>query len=171
MELKFEPKAQISAKNRFAPWRKSITMNQCLDETVIEDYDPYSDPDYAPPKRRKLSEKPNPEKVLAVVPIILIPQIMLAGLVAKIGSSTVELVSYLTFTRWGIEGFGNIQGEILHEGNVNKSIEILKISFHNSYQENFDSSGSLTLDFIAIMTLVIIMFILIYFTLKRKDSI
>ena len=111
------------------------------------------------------------EKVLAVVPIILIPQIMLAGLVAKIGSSTVELVSYLTFTRWGIEGFGNIQGEILHEGNVNKSIEILKISFHNSYQENFDSSGSLTLDFIAIMTLVIIMFILIYFTLKRKDSI
>lgn len=111
------------------------------------------------------------EKVLAVVPIILIPQIMLAGLVAKIGSSTVELVSYLTFTRWGIEGFGNIQSEILHQGNVNKAIEILKISFHNSYQENFDSSGSLTLDFIAIMTLVIIMFILIYFILKRKDSI
>jgi ABC-type multidrug transport system ATPase subunit/pSer/pThr/pTyr-binding forkhead associated (FHA) protein len=111
------------------------------------------------------------EKVLAVVPIILIPQIMLAGLVAKIGSSTVELVSYLTFTRWGIEGFGNIQRDILHEGYVNKAIEILKISFHNSYQENFNSSGSLTLDFIAIMTLVIIMFILIYFILKRKDSI
>ena len=81
------------------------------------------------------------------------------------------MLSYLTFTRWGIEGFGNIQSEILHEGNVNKAIEILKISFHNSYQENFDSSGSFILDFIAIMTLVIIMFILIYFILKRKDSI
>ena len=53
------------------------------------------------------------EKVLAVVPIVLIPQIMLAGLVAKIGSKTVEFVSYMTFTRWGIEGFGNIQGDIV----------------------------------------------------------
>ena len=114
------------------------------------------------------------EKVLAVVPIVLIPQIMLAGLVAKIGSTTVEFVSYLTFTRWGIEGFGNIQGDIVTENPINKTadaVEFLKNSFHESYSDNFNSSGTLYLDFIAIFCLVSIMFISLYLILKSKDSI
>ena len=114
------------------------------------------------------------EKVLAVVPIVLIPQIMLAGLVAKIGSKTVEFVSYMTFTRWGIEGFGNIQGDIVTDNPLNKTadaIELLKNSFHVSYSDHFNSSGTLSLDFMAIFCLVSIMFISLYLILKGKDSI
>ncbi len=114
------------------------------------------------------------EKVLAVVPIVLIPQIMLAGLVAKIGSTTVEFVSYMTFTRWGIEGFGNIQGDIVTDNPLNKTadaVEFLKNNFHESYSDHFNSSGTLSLDFIAIFCLVSIMFISLYLILKSKDSI
>ena len=114
------------------------------------------------------------EKVLAVVPIVLIPQIMLAGLVAKIGSKTVEFISYLTFTRWGIEGFGNIQGDLVTDNPLNKTsdaIVLLKNNFHESYSDNFNSSGSLSLDFVAILCLVVTMFISLYLILKSKDSI
>ena len=114
------------------------------------------------------------EKVLAVVPIVLIPQIMLAGLVAKIGSKTVEFISYLTFTRWGIEGFGNIQGDLVTNNPLNKTsdaIVLLKNNFHESYSDNFNSSGSLSLDFVAILCLVVMMFISLYLILKSKDSI
>ena len=114
------------------------------------------------------------EKVLAVVPIVLIPQIMLAGLVAKIGSKTVEFVSYLTFTRWGIEGFGNIQGDIVTENPLNKTadaVDFLKQNFHESYSDHFNSSGTLSLDFMAIFCLVSIMFISLYLILKSKDPI
>ena len=114
------------------------------------------------------------EKVLAVVPIVLIPQIMLAGLVAKIGSKTVEFVSYMTFTRWGIEGFGNIQGDIVTDNPLNKTadaVEFLKNNFHESYSNHFNSSGTLSLDFMAIFFLVSLMFISLYLILKSKDSI
>ena len=114
------------------------------------------------------------EKVLAVVPIVLIPQIMLAGLVAKIGSKTVEFISYLTFTRWGIEGFGNIQGDLVTDNPLNKTsdaIVLLKNNFHESYSDNFNSSGTLSLDFVAILCLVVTMFISLYLILKSKDSI
>ena len=114
------------------------------------------------------------EKVLAVVPIVLIPQIMLAGLVAKIGSKTVEFVSYMTFTRWGIEGFGNIQGDIVTDNPLNKTadaVEFLKNNFHESYSDHFNSSGKLSLDFMAILFLVSLMFISLYLILKSKDSI
>ena len=114
------------------------------------------------------------EKVLAVVPIVLIPQIMLAGLVAKIGSKTVEFISYLTFTRWGIEGFGNIQGDLVTDNPLNKTsdaIVLLKNNFHESYSDHFNSSGTLSLDFVAILCLVVTMFISLYLILKSKDSI
>lgn len=52
------------------------------------------------------------EKVMTVVPIALIPQIMLAGVVAKIDNGFKELLSYLTLGRWGTEGLGRIQDDL-----------------------------------------------------------
>ena len=52
------------------------------------------------------------EKVMTLVPIALIPQIMLAGVVAKISSPVVEVLSYLTLSRWGNEGFCNVQENV-----------------------------------------------------------
>ena len=118
------------------------------------------------------------EKVMTVVPIVLIPQIMLAGLIAKINTTAVELISYLTFTRWGTEGFNAIQKQIVvsqpsQMGIIEKvksnAIIELKRSFYKEYAEWFgDFSGTLMLDFIAVLILVILMTYFIYKQLKRK---
>lgn len=118
------------------------------------------------------------EKVMTVVPIVLIPQIMLAGLVAKINTIVVELISYLTFTRWGTEGFNAIQDQIIvsqlsqmgtiEEVESNAIVE-LKKSFYKEYPEWFgDFSGTLMLDLMAVLVLVTIMTFFIYKQLKRK---
>lgn len=51
----------------------------------------------------------NAEKVMTVVPIVLIPQILLSGAIAKVDSSIKVILSYMTFGRWGTEGLANIQ--------------------------------------------------------------
>ena len=51
----------------------------------------------------------NTEKVMTVVPIALMPQIMLAGVVTRIDNVAKELLSYVTLGRWGTEGFARIQ--------------------------------------------------------------
>ena len=53
----------------------------------------------------------NTEKVMTVVPIILMPQIMLAGVLTGIDSRFKEILSYLTLGRWGTEGFARIQND------------------------------------------------------------
>ena len=59
------------------------------------------------------------EKVMTIVPLALIPQIMLGGVVAKISSSLVEVISYVTLSRWGTEGFSILQKDV-----VGTSVEI-----------------------------------------------
>ena len=49
------------------------------------------------------------ERVMTIVPISLIPQIMLAGVLAKIQNPLVEFISYFTLSRWGNEGLSIIQ--------------------------------------------------------------
>lgn len=51
----------------------------------------------------------NTEQVVTIVPIILLPQIMLSGAINRINSQFIELVSYGTLGRWGMEGLGRIQ--------------------------------------------------------------
>jgi len=49
------------------------------------------------------------EQVMTVVPMALMPQIILAGVITRIDESWKELLSYLTLGRWGTEGFARIQ--------------------------------------------------------------
>lgn len=51
----------------------------------------------------------NTELVMTVVPIALMPQIMLAGVINRIDSLGKEVLSYFTLGRWGTEGFANLQ--------------------------------------------------------------
>jgi hypothetical protein len=127
------------------------------------------------------------EKVMTVVPIALIPQIMLAGIVAKITTVHVELLSYLTLSRWGTEGFCNIQEKVMLSMPVTNpttgkttetiskidAIEQLKNNFHpTKYEAIFGPMhGHLKLDFIAVATLGLIFFICICIALKKKDTI
>jgi ABC-type multidrug transport system ATPase subunit len=52
------------------------------------------------------------EKVMSLVPIALIPQIMLAGVLTKILSVGIEFLSYFSISRWATEGFNSIQDKI-----------------------------------------------------------
>lgn len=131
------------------------------------------------------------EKVMSIVPIVVIPQIMLAGIVANIQNGGVEFISYFTFSRWGTEGFSLIQKNVIDKvplvntdpssGKVigiiydNKSIgayELLKGNFYSSYNSTFgDSAGTLRLDFIMVSFLTIFFLFGVWVSLKKKDSI
>jgi ABC-type multidrug transport system ATPase subunit len=134
------------------------------------------------------------EKVMTIVPIILIPQVMLAGAVAKIPNAMVELLSYLTLSRWGNEGFSFIQKDVLMQApDMKKAIELAnqgreEVPIHNIkvnaaeelqkgfHMETFESifgqaSNSLKLDAAIVLTMAIIFFVGIYISLKMKDSI
>lgn len=52
------------------------------------------------------------EKVMTVVPVVLIPQIMLAGSITRIDNWLVELLSYATLSRWANEGLTILQKDI-----------------------------------------------------------
>lgn len=123
------------------------------------------------------------EKVMTLVPIALIPQIMLAGIVSKIENQFVEILSYVTLSRWGTEGFSIIQDKVSIEhleplNPENKiretvsSVDQLKESFHKSYADRFgDWAFKLSLDELAVFIIAMICFVGIYIALKRKDSI
>jgi ABC-type multidrug transport system ATPase subunit len=118
------------------------------------------------------------EKVMTIVPIVLIPQIMLAGLVAKINTPYVELISYLTFTRWGTEGFNAIQKEVVilkpnitleTVETVSNAIDNLKSQFFKEYSTWFgDFAGTLMLDTLAVLILMALMTYFIFMQLKKK---
>ncbi len=51
----------------------------------------------------------NTEQVMSIVPIALMPQIMLAGVVTRMDNVYKEILSYCTLGRWGTEGLARIQ--------------------------------------------------------------
>ena len=122
------------------------------------------------------------EIVMTTVPIVLIPQIMLAGLIAKIGSPIVEFISYLTLSRWATEGFNIIQEKIMvvhtcYDEQIGMVVrtekpspvkDVLFRQFHESYQD-LPFSGTLPLDFIVLSSMFVIFLFVIHYSLKQKD--
>ena len=118
------------------------------------------------------------EKVITIVPLALIPQIILAGVVAKINNGFVEFLSYFTISRWGTEGFCNIQDKVMMNLTTSETmqqtdaVEILNNNFHSTYQDIFSTwHGTLKLDALMMLILSIILFVGIVITLKKKDTI
>jgi ABC-type multidrug transport system ATPase subunit len=119
------------------------------------------------------------EKAMTIVPLILIPQIMLAGLITKVSSPLVEFLSYLTLSRWGVEGFNDIQQTVVQDipgptGDISievNAIDLLMENFHPSYFDNFTLAGTLKLDVYIIFLMIVIMIFSIYKTMKNKDSV
>lgn len=137
------------------------------------------------------------EKVMTVVPISLMPQIMLAGVMTRLDSSIIEILSFFTLGRWGTEGFARLQDDFFK----NRSLPMESVIrpefnaegyFKNScrcepsgalerlgiYDEEliekgvlvgevFDSLGG---NLLAIAILSTIMYLLIYSSLTHKDS-
>lgn len=118
------------------------------------------------------------EKAMTIVPLILIPQIMLAGLIAKVSSPLVEILSYFTLSRWGVEGFNDIQDRVVVESEIcnippidKEAIPMLLSRFHENYEKLFRLHGTIELDTYVITFMIIIMLVFIYRTLKNKDSV
>ncbi len=137
------------------------------------------------------------EKVMTVVPIVLMPQIMLAGVMTKINTTLVEVLSFFTLGRWGTEGFSRLQDDAspliendsasinhsvlttypLEEGS--KEIPTSAMNRLDLYNDKLTDDGTLIgsmfdgfdENIIAIMILNILFYILIYYALKKKDSI
>jgi len=128
------------------------------------------------------------ERAMTILPLILLPQIMLAGIISKISNGLVEFISYLTLSRWGVEGLHIIQKDI--EGMILKSpdntpllpklvpgkvdaLDKLLENFHETYRNKdvFDSfTATLTLDTFAILFMALLMILFIFKSLKSKDS-
>lgn len=159
----------------------------------------------------------NSEKVMTVVPIALMPQIMLAGVITRIDNWGMELLSFLTIGRWGTEGLARIQDASVWEDDlkdVPKDLESViayvptvetdttvengatiitsipnpaetepttrsALSLLDFYNEDLVEEGTLIGDFmnsmganmLAVIIMNIIIYLLIYAFLKKKDSI
>jgi hypothetical protein len=117
------------------------------------------------------------EKVMSIVPISLIPQIMLAGVIAKINNPIVEWISYITLARWGTEGLSIIQDKIysdipINGSNITTAIDQLKVNFYQDYIDYFgDWAATLKLDFFAVLLLASFFFFMTVNSLKKKDAI
>jgi ABC-type multidrug transport system permease subunit len=140
------------------------------------------------------------EKVMSIIPIVLIPQIMLAGIIVKIKFVFVELLSYLTLSRWGTTGFAKIQENIAipkpiirkgtgicepngnfippipeisqNEDSTSSAIKEISKNFLNSANENFvQYENSMYLEIFATTALSLVFFIALYFSMQSKDSI
>lgn len=114
------------------------------------------------------------EKVLTVVPIALMPQIMLAGVVEIIHSLKVDMLSFLMLGRWGTEGFLRIQNEpILYPKTPFPALDMLY--YNDSLKKNGDGIiqlfNGIDANVFAILFLGGIMYVLTYVSLKKKDSI
>jgi ABC transport system ATP-binding/permease protein len=92
----------------------------------------------------------NLEKVMTLVPLVLIPQIMLAGSITRISSWLVEFLSYFTVSRWGTEGMNILQKSIHIDGAVSgegSATQALQANLGYYYHDVFGSlAGGLLLD-------------------------
>lgn len=129
----------------------------------------------------------NTEKVMTFVPIALMPQIMLAGVVASINSNLKAVLSYFTLGRWGTEGLCHIQeqGAVQRgqehgvlvptpdgEGYVPKDAveDVLKFYKQDDILGSLGADFNyLPLNFLVVLLLNLIFIYGIYWALKRKD--
>jgi len=118
------------------------------------------------------------EKVLTVVPIALMPQIMLAGVVEHLRSVKVDALSYFTLGRWGTEGFLRIQNNKINTPITTapfKAPALDELYYNNTLTSNggafvnaFNSMGA---NIMAMLLLSAAMYALTYYSLKKKDTI
>ncbi len=136
----------------------------------------------------------NTEKVMAVVPIALIPQIMLAGVLTRVGNPLIEFLSYFTISRWGVEGLANIQRHIavdtpkflsndkgmpikgedgefqyVYELTKEDAVKPLVDNFHEVYGKVFGSmSSQFSLDLIMILFLSSGVLVSLFIIMRKK---
>jgi len=134
------------------------------------------------------------EKVMAIVPVVLIPQIMLAGMITRLSNTAIEILSYFTISRWGTEGISYIQqnvtfekpmfildklgvpkknnsGEFIYRYSSASEHAILPLQkhYHSFYKDFFGSFAyHFYIDLVAMITLGVLMFVSLFVIMKKK---
>ncbi|MFM1792359.1 MAG: hypothetical protein RLZZ252_713 [Bacteroidota bacterium] len=113
------------------------------------------------------------EQVMSIIPIALIPQIMIAGVIVNISKLTIIApASYLTISRWSTTGLARIQANM--EKNPlfpsGKTIAPLRENMGSTYEYEFGfSAESVEFEYYVLLAHVLFYFILIYFKLRDRD--
>ncbi|HRK26033.1 MAG TPA: FHA domain-containing protein [Chitinophagales bacterium] len=131
----------------------------------------------------------NAEKVMTIIPIVLIPQIILSGVITAIPKeSPGEIVSYGMLSRWGTESFAYVQDsirsytadpqnpkELLY--NTVNAVEFLNLPaayVHKVIDQlpaNLEIPRALSANLWLITVINLLIFILLVWAMKRKDSV
>lgn len=72
------------------------------------------------------------EQVMTIIPIILIPQILLSGVLDRVEGPT-EVMSRITVSRWGTESFAHLTGDIPTEMD-----SVCRVPEHTFYKEYYE---------------------------------
>ncbi len=116
----------------------------------------------------------NLEKVMTLVPLVLIPQIMLAGSISKVSNWLVELLSYFTISRWGTEGMNILQKKVCIDGPIpvtGSATEILQANLGEYYHDVFGRlAGTFFLDLWWLVKLSIVFAVLTMAKLKGRTA-
>lgn len=117
------------------------------------------------------------DKVMTIIPIVLIPQIMLAGVITTLPKeSAVEFMSYGMLSRWGTEGFAYLQDSIRSyivdplcpEDLIYTTVDAIEfMNLPNTIGLTKELSSNLWV----IAALNFLIFLAMYWSLKRKDNI
>lgn len=119
----------------------------------------------------------NTEKVMTIIPIVLIPQIMLAGVMAAIpAKSAVEFASYTMLSRWGTESLAYVQDSVRSymalptqpDSLVYQTVDA--VEFLN-LPNTINLAPELSSNLWAITAINLVVFLGIVWALKRKDSV
>lgn len=153
------------------------------------------------------------ERVMTVVPIALMPQIMLAGVITRIDNLIIELASFLTIGRWGTEGLARIQDNAYDQETTSQVASVLRfvpkldsvvtqtgdcqctsmvssstqmevtgtkaLGLLDFYNEQLITDNkligslfnSMNANLLIVLVLDALLYLMIYYSLKRKDSI
>jgi ABC-type multidrug transport system ATPase subunit len=124
------------------------------------------------------------EKAMTLLPIVLMPQIMLAGIIASIEKNNLtEYVSTFILARWGTEGFALMQRDVMHYlpqpttedpemmgYQVKSALKMLNLP--NTINRFFGlDEGSIGSYYLVIGLLNVVIFTLLIFFLRKKDAV
>ena len=107
------------------------------------------------------------EAVMTMLPVVLIPQIVLEGIIHPLENKTTEWLSYLSLGRWGTEGIARIQDR----ASTLENPPFLMILENNLYQNNEALQvASMKGNALILMLLSMIFLLATYLKLEKKHA-
>ena len=109
----------------------------------------------------------NVEKVMGLIPIALIPQIMLSGIMVPLTAVFVKIPSFILISRWAMTGICRVQNNIYNKMSDESvsSIEFMR----KNLGETYDLMSSFQFEGFVLTIQGLFYFILIYLTLDERN--